>query len=68
MFNKKHYTAIAKSLRDSKPQPFNWFNYEVWKKVVYMFAHDLAQDNPHFFNEERFLINCGEKVKPPKDK
>jgi len=57
MFNKNHYVFIAKSLKDSKPMPFNWFNMEVWDKVVYTIAHDLSDDNP-YFDEARFLRQC----------
>ena len=58
MFNKGHYTFLAKTMYDCKPDDGSMFDMAIWRKVVYTLAHDLSIDNPHF-DRSRFYKKCG---------
>lgn len=60
----QHWTFAARSLKAGMPSPNSVFDYEVWKKQVYLFAHDYAEDNERF-SKTMFMTECG---MPPRGK
>jgi len=59
MFGSKHYKAVSRTLRHSKP--VDAFDQDVWQKVVTNFVQDFtAQDQR--FNAPVFLAACDSKA------
>jgi hypothetical protein len=50
MFQKRHYKAIAETLRNDVPGAYKW-------TVVHTLADMFAKDNP-LFNRKRFYDAC----------
>lgn len=64
VFYMQHWLAVATTLKAGMPDPADVFDYEVWKKQVFLFGHDFAQDNERF-SKGMFFTSCG---LPPKSK
>lgn len=57
-FYMQHWLAVAATLQAGKPDPSDVFDFEVWKKQVFLFGHDFAQDNDRF-SKGMFYTSCG---------
>ena len=62
VFATRHWIAISGMLKAARPALDDVFDYEVWKRIVFEVANDLARDNDRF-QRGRFYTECG---MPPK--
>jgi hypothetical protein len=60
VFNRNHYTYLARSLKAAKPT--GSFDQDVWLRAVHTIAHDLGEDNIRF-DKPRFFRDCGKEIK-----